>query len=28
MVAEILAILVVMALCLLFVHEVGSPYHR
>jgi hypothetical protein len=28
MVVEILAILIVMALCLLFVYEVGSPYHR
>jgi len=28
MVGEILAILAVLALCLLFIHEVGSPYHR
>ena len=28
MVVEILAILAVVALCLLFVHDVGSPYHR
>jgi hypothetical protein len=28
MVGEILAILTVVALCLLFLHEVGSPYHR
>ena len=28
MVVEIVAILAVMALCLLFVHEAGSPYHR
>jgi hypothetical protein len=28
MVGEILAMLVVVALCLLFVHDVGSPYHR
>jgi hypothetical protein len=28
MVGEILAILAVVALCVLFVTEVGSPYHR
>lgn len=28
MVGEILVILAVVALCLLFVHEAGSPYHR